>query len=110
MPWKVSGVVEKREQFVEQWLSQQWTMTELCARHGISRQAGYNTWVRYQQAGWKGLESRSRARGNAPFLCTPSPKPGPKSVNYVPGWTKQSKESRRDGTLHEASVRRFHHL
>ena len=36
-------------------------MTELCARHGISRQAGYNTLARYQRAGWKGLEVRSRA-------------------------------------------------
>jgi hypothetical protein len=43
MPWKVSGELEKRKQFVEQWLSQEWTMTELCAWHGISRQAGYNT-------------------------------------------------------------------
>ncbi len=61
MPWKVSGVVEKRRQFVEQWLSEEWTMTELCARHGISRQAGYNTLARYQQAGWEGVEERSRA-------------------------------------------------
>jgi transposase InsO family protein len=61
MPWKVSGVVEKRRQFIEQWLSENWTMTELCARHGISRQAGYNTLARYQRAGWKGLEARSRA-------------------------------------------------
>jgi len=36
-------------------------MTELCARHGISRQAGYNTLARYQQSGWAGLEARSRA-------------------------------------------------
>jgi transposase InsO family protein len=61
MPWKVSGVVEKRRQFVEEWLSQQWTMTELCARQGISRQAGYNTLARYQQWGWEGLEPQSRA-------------------------------------------------
>lgn len=61
MPWKVSGEVEKRKQFVEQWLSQEWTMTELCGRHGISRQAGYNTLARYQQLGWEGLEARSRA-------------------------------------------------
>jgi transposase InsO family protein len=61
MPWKVSGVVEKRKQFVEQWLAENWTMTELCARHGISRQAGYNTLARYQQAGWEGLGERSRA-------------------------------------------------
>lgn len=60
MPWKVSGVVEKRRQFVEEWLSENWTMTELCARQGISRQAGYNTLARYQREGWKGLEVRSR--------------------------------------------------
>jgi putative transposase len=53
--------VEKRKLFVEQWLSENWTMTELCARHGISRQAGYNTLVRYQHAGWAGLEAGSRA-------------------------------------------------
>jgi len=61
MPWKEIGIVEKQTQFVEQWLSQEWTMTELCERHGISRQAGYNTVGRYQQAGWKGLEPRRRA-------------------------------------------------
>jgi transposase InsO family protein len=61
MPWKVSGVVEKRRQFVEEWLSENWTMTELCMRHGISRQAGYNTLARYQHAGWEGLKAHSRA-------------------------------------------------
>jgi transposase InsO family protein len=66
MPWKVIGIVEKQKQFVEQWLSQEWTMTELCERHGISRQAGYNTVARYQQAGWEGLEPRSRAPGHHP--------------------------------------------
>jgi len=53
--------VEKRRLFVEEWLSGEWTMTELCGRHGISRQAGYNTLARYQREGWKGLEMRSRA-------------------------------------------------
>jgi transposase len=61
MPWKEIGVVEKRAQFVEQWLAQEWTMTELCARHGISRQTGYDTLARYQQSGWEGLEPHSRA-------------------------------------------------
>jgi transposase InsO family protein len=53
--------VEKRRQFVEEWLSENWTMTELCMRHGISRQAGYNTLARYQHAGWEGLKAHSRA-------------------------------------------------
>jgi putative transposase len=61
MPWKVIGIVEKQKQFVERWLSQEWTMTELCEGYGISRQAGYKTVARYQQGGWEGLEPRSRA-------------------------------------------------
>ena len=61
MPWKEIGIVEKRTQFVEQWLAQEWTMTELCARHGVSRQTGYNTLARYQQMGWAGLEEQSHA-------------------------------------------------
>src|SRR5579864_6650499 len=61
MPWKVSGVVDKRRVFVEQWLTENWTMTELCARQGISRQAGYDTVDRYQREGWPGLAERSRA-------------------------------------------------
>ena len=72
MPWKVSGVVEKRRQFVKEWLSEQWTMTELCERHGIARQTGYNTLARYQQSGWEGLEEQSRAPERHPNQ-TPEP-------------------------------------
>ena len=36
-------------------------MSELCARHGISRQAGYSTLARYQGDGWEGLGEHSRA-------------------------------------------------
>jgi len=71
MPWKVSGVVEKRKLFVEEWLSENWTMTELCARHGISRQAGYNTLARYQQTGWAGLEAGNRAPRRHPNQMRP---------------------------------------
>jgi transposase InsO family protein len=64
--------VEKRRLFVEQWLSENWTMTELCARHGISRQAGYNTLARYQQEGWEGLEAQSRAPRRHPNQTRPA--------------------------------------
>src|SRR5258708_26194561 len=72
MPWKVSGVVEKRRLFVEGWLSENWTMTELCARHGISRQAGYQTLARYQHGGWEGLEALSRAPRRHPNQTSPA--------------------------------------
>jgi len=41
-------------------------MTTLCARHEISRQAGYNTLTRYECGGWEGLEERSRAARRHP--------------------------------------------
>ncbi len=72
MPWKVSGVVEKRKQFLLEWMSQAWTMTELCLRHEISRQAGYDTITRYQSRGWQGLEEQSRAPRCHPNQTAPA--------------------------------------
>ena len=61
MPWKVSGGVEKRKQFLAEYESEEWTMTDLCQAYGISRQTGYQVLRRYRQAGDEGLEERSRA-------------------------------------------------
>ncbi len=60
MPWKVSGVVEQRKQFVAEYESGEWNMSELCRAYGISRQGGYKVLARYAQAGEAGLEERSR--------------------------------------------------
>ena len=61
MPWKVSGVVERRKQFVAEYRSGDWTMTELCRAHGISRPTGYEVLRRYERDGEWGLEEQSRA-------------------------------------------------
>ena len=61
MPWKVSGVVERRKQFLAEYQSGQWTMTELCRMHGISRPTGYELLRRWAAAGEAGLEDGSRA-------------------------------------------------
>jgi transposase InsO family protein len=61
MPWKVSGVVEQREFFVEEYESEEWTMAELCRRYEISRETGYKWVRRYQREGMKGLHDLSRA-------------------------------------------------
>jgi transposase InsO family protein len=60
MPWKVSGVVEKRREFVCEYESGEWTMTDLCQAYGISRVTGYAVWRRWQEQGEAGLEERSR--------------------------------------------------
>src|SRR5208337_2042630 len=61
MPWKVSGVVERRKQFLAEYQSGQWTMTDLCRAYGISRPTGYAVLRRYEQDGEPGLEEQSRA-------------------------------------------------
>jgi transposase InsO family protein len=57
--------MEERLQFVRDALSDRFTMSELCARYGISRRIGYKWLARYEEEGRPGLQDRSRA----PHLC-----------------------------------------
>ena len=61
MPWKVSGAVEKRKQFFNEYESGEETMTDLCRAYGISRETGYEVLRRYRNEGEPGLEEHSRA-------------------------------------------------
>jgi transposase-like protein len=54
--------MEEKLRFVFEYQQRERTMTELCARYGITRETGY-VWVRrYQAVGWEGLVEKSRAR------------------------------------------------
>jgi putative transposase len=64
MPW--SQPVDQRHQFVMEKLSGEFSMTELCLRHGISRTTGYQTLWRWFAEGDDGLEERSRAPKSCP--------------------------------------------
>ena len=61
MPWRESCVMDERMRFVVEHLSGEWTMSDLCDRHGISRQTGYKWAKRYGEEGALGLLDRSRA-------------------------------------------------
>ena len=61
MPWTVSGVLEKRKDFLADFVSGDWTKSELCRMHGISRPTGYAVLRRYADSGDQGLEARSHA-------------------------------------------------
>src|SRR5438270_10969836 len=61
MPWNVSGVVDKRKSFVEDYASGDWTVSQLCRIYGISRVTGHAVLRRWREAGEIGLEARSRA-------------------------------------------------
>jgi len=71
MPWLETDVMKERTKFVLAYESGLYSMSELCARFGISRETGHTMWARYQAQGWAGLEDRSRAPQSCPHR-TPS--------------------------------------
>ena len=74
MPWRETDPMTERMQFITAYLSQSYSMTELCERFGIGRNTGYK-WVRritalsvsrwrWQQPSWR-RNGRLRAGGHA---------------------------------------------
>ena len=53
--------MDERLQFIQDALSDRFTMSELYARYGISRRIGYKWLERYAEEGKRGLRDRSRA-------------------------------------------------
>jgi transposase InsO family protein len=58
--------VEQRRQFIDDYHEQLYTMTELCARYGISRKTGYKWLERFSEGGRRALADRSRAPHSSP--------------------------------------------
>lgn len=62
MTWKETCTVSERQLFVEAWLSQNFEVSALCERFGVSRKTGHKWIKRFKAEGMSGLEDRSRAR------------------------------------------------
>ncbi|MGH9539862.1 MAG: IS481 family transposase [Terriglobales bacterium] len=60
MPWKDYEVTEERWRFIEDWNSEDFSMTELCEHYEVTRKTGYKWLRRYQAAGLEGLRDASR--------------------------------------------------
>jgi transposase InsO family protein len=58
--------MDERLQFVRDALSDRFSMSELCARYGVSRRIGYKWLARYDAEGRRGLVDRSRAPHHCP--------------------------------------------
>lgn len=61
MPWKETGVLEERMRFVVDYRSGEYSVSELCRRHGVSRPTGYKWLERFCAEGAAGLLDRSSA-------------------------------------------------
>ena len=53
--------MDQRVAFIADWLRNEWTMTALAARYGVSRKTAYKWLDRYETDGGAGLAERSRA-------------------------------------------------
>jgi putative transposase len=66
MPWRETSSMEQRLEFVREYRTELFTMTELAAQYGISRKTGYK-WVSvYEAHGALGLGDRSRRPHHSP--------------------------------------------
>jgi transposase InsO family protein len=66
MPWKESVAMEERLRFVRDAQRDRFTMSELCARYGVSRRVGYKWLARYEEQGRQGLVDRDRSPHHCP--------------------------------------------
>jgi transposase InsO family protein len=65
MPWQETDPVDQRERFIDDHRHGLYSMTELCARYGVSRPTGYKWLARYDAGGRSAL----RPRSHAPHTC-----------------------------------------
>jgi transposase InsO family protein len=66
MPWKETGVVNLRTEFVLKTYSGKGTFEELCGEYGISRKTGYKWKERFLAEGVAGLADQSRRPQRSP--------------------------------------------
>jgi transposase InsO family protein len=61
-----TNVSDERRQFVRDFASGHWSMSELCERYGVTRPTGYKWVARHRAGGDRGLVERSRAPHTCP--------------------------------------------
>ena len=66
MPWKIIGAMDQKIQLIADWQSQNFSLTDLSQKYGISRPTVYKLIQRYEQLGIEGLKEQSRAPRHCP--------------------------------------------
>jgi putative transposase len=72
MPWRQVSTMEQRMQFVLEYQSELFTMTELSEQYGISRKTAHKWIARYDAEGVVGLLDRSRRPHHYPQATDPT--------------------------------------
>jgi transposase InsO family protein len=67
MTWLSTDDKSEKMKFIGDWLKNEFTMTDLCKRYGISRKTGYNLIERYNAEGEGCINERNRAHFSHPY-------------------------------------------
>jgi transposase len=60
MPWKETTTMDQKVEFICEWRTGKYTITELCKNFGISRPTAYRVIDRFEKQGYEGLREQSR--------------------------------------------------
>jgi putative transposase len=71
MPWRETSPMEQRLEFIREYETELFTMTELAAQYGISRKTGYKWLERSQARDALGLRDHSRRPRHCPHATDP---------------------------------------
>ena len=93
----------ERHHFAQDLASGWWTMTELCARYGISRNTGYKWRERFLALGMAGLAEHRRAPLSSPNETAPAIIEASLAEHTRYGWGAQDSQARAD----DASIARM---
>ena len=66
MPFQTDSALAQKQQFIQDWLGEEWPFSKLCQRYGISRPTGYKWVERYRLEGICGLAEQSHAAHSYP--------------------------------------------
>ena len=59
MPWKETTTIEQKIEFICEWITGKYTITELCKSFEISRPTAYRLIDRFEKKGYEGLREQS---------------------------------------------------
>ncbi len=68
MPWKMTTTMEQKIEFICEWRTGKYSITELCRNFNISRTTAYKLINRFENEGFEGLKVRSRAPSKHPNI------------------------------------------
>ena len=62
MPWKETTIMNQKIEFICEWRTGKYTITELCRQFSISRPTAYKLIDRFENMGYEGLRDHLTAR------------------------------------------------